>query len=153
MKINLSSTEKEILRRNGVSVETYSRRLKLGWSEDNALFLDSTFRSSDHNIFKNFYANNETHKMTPSQYYSMKGKKLNYEIVQDRLEKGVTMNEAVTKKYGELKSDLYTDEEIEAMNKRNNKRQQSIDYAQLLFGQMMKNFITDEEYEACVRLN
>ncbi|NMK90613.1 hypothetical protein [Staphylococcus capitis] len=54
MKINLSSTEKEILRRNGVSVETYSRRLKLGWSEDNALFLDSTFRSSGHNILKTF---------------------------------------------------------------------------------------------------
>lgn len=83
----------------------------------------------------------------------MKGKKLNYEIVQDRLEKCVPMNEAVTKRYGELKSDLYTDEEIEAMNKRNNKRQQSIDYAQLLFGQMMKNFITDEEYETCVKLN
>ena len=35
---NLTNTEKEILRRNGVSIKEYSQRLKSGWSEDNALF-------------------------------------------------------------------------------------------------------------------
>lgn len=150
---NLTNIEKEILRRNGVSIKEYSQRLKSGWSEDNALFLDNTFRNGGTNIFKTFYVEDETHKMTPTQYYKMKGKKLNYDIIQNRLEKGISMSEAVSNRYGELNSDLYTDEELKQIDKRNNKRRQSMDYANLLFGQMMKNFISEEEYQTCVKLN
>lgn len=65
----------------------------------------------------------------------------------------MSMSEAVSNRYGELNSDLYTDEELKQIDKRNNKRRQSMDYANLLFGQMMKNFISEEEYQTCVKLN
>ncbi|PTK51072.1 hypothetical protein BUZ43_00635 [Staphylococcus haemolyticus] len=150
MNKKLSNAEKEILRRNDVSVETYNKRIKLGWNEDNALFLDNTFRKVGDHIYKTFYVKGKSLRMSPTNYYNMRSRRLNYEIVHTRLDNGIDMKDACTKHYGEYDCDIYTPEEIKQKNERQS-RKASIDYTKLLFAQMMKNFISEEEYQACVK--
>lgn len=151
MSNELTKTEIAVLKRNGLTVQDYTRRRKLGWSKNNALFLDKTFRSSGNNIYKTLYAKNKPYKMSPTLYYRMKSNNLNIEIVQERLNNGIDIEAACTTTYGEFKSDLFTPEEIYAMEKEKTKRKQSINYTNLLFAQKMRQFISQEEYDKCVK--
>ena len=140
MNSELTKTEIAVLKRNGLTVQDYTRRRKLGWSKNNALF-----------IYKTLYAKNKPYKMSPTLYYRMKSNNLNIEIVQERLNNGIDIEAACTTTYGEFKSDLFTPEEIYAMEKEKTKRKQSINYMNLLFAQKMRQFISQEEYDKCVK--
>ncbi|MGC9676033.1 hypothetical protein ACOP1M_00130 [Staphylococcus warneri] len=149
----LNDAEKVILYKNGLTQNQYKNRIKMGWDSDNALFLDNSFRMVNGEIFKTFIVDNKSYYMTPAHYFKMRSKQLNYEVVKQRLSQGMSMSESVKHAYGELLCDNYSQEEVEHMKKHKNHRKESIQYANLLFGQMMKNFISEEEYQKCVKLN
>ena len=151
--MKLSNAEKALLQRNGINQDIYRYRIRRGWTEQQAKFLDNTFRMHDGEIFKVFKTKFDKFYMTPTQFFLMRAKNLNYNVVQRRLEHGHTMQESVKTPYGQLNVDVFYSDELKEVEDKTKKRKASIEYAQLLFGQMMKNFISKEEYKKCVKSN
>lgn len=127
----LTNDEKEMLKENNITRYRFRSRIKQGWTTDEAIMLDSSFRMIDGVPTKKVYVANETLAVTSEEYFAMRSKGVTLNDFCIRYRRGATRHEAINTRIGESKYDK-PPELIKARKK---------DYAQILFEQSCKQFL------------